>query len=224
MIISQLKIHGEVISSEDANLKLLRSLPSAWNNIALIMRNKSNLDTLSMDNLYNNLKVYETEIKSQSSSSLNSHNIAFVSSDNSTSTNEIVNTAHSVSAASSKDQASTASYADDVMFSFFSNQSNALQLDNEYFKQIDTNDLEEMNLKRQVAMLTISVKRNQWNRNRDAPTRNAPVDTSTTNALVVLDGIGGYDWSFQAEEELTNFGLMAYTSQDLSSSSNSDSE
>ncbi|GJS39027.1 putative ribonuclease H-like domain-containing protein [Tanacetum coccineum] len=46
----------EVISQEDANLKLLRSLPSAWNNIALIVRNKSDLDTLSMDDLYNNLK------------------------------------------------------------------------------------------------------------------------------------------------------------------------
>nr|GEY14302.1 hypothetical protein [Tanacetum cinerariifolium] len=43
--------------------------------------------------------------------------------------------------------------------------------------------------------------RNQGNRNRDDPTRNAPVDTSTTNALVVQDGIGGYDWSFQAEED-----------------------
>ncbi|GKF84859.1 hypothetical protein Tco_0249757, partial [Tanacetum coccineum] len=98
-LISQLEIHGEVISQEDANLKLLRSLPSAWNNIALVMRNKSGLDTLSMDDLYNNLKVYEYEIKVQSSSSSNP---------------------------------------------------------------------------------------------------------------VVQDGIGGYDWSFQAEEGITNFALMAY--------------
>nr|GEU88270.1 ribonuclease H-like domain-containing protein [Tanacetum cinerariifolium] len=119
--------------------------------------------------------------------------------DNTSSTNEIVNTAHSVSTASSKDQASTASYADDVMFSFFSNQSNAPQLDNENLEQIDTNDLEEMDLKWQVALLTMRVKRaprNQGNRNRDAPTRNALVDTSTTNAMVVQDGICGYDWSF----------------------------
>ncbi|GJT34582.1 hypothetical protein Tco_0925001 [Tanacetum coccineum] len=75
-LISQLEIHGEVISQEDANLKLLRSLPLAWNNIALIMRNKSDLDIISMDDLYNNLKVYETEIKSQSSSSSNSQNMA----------------------------------------------------------------------------------------------------------------------------------------------------
>ncbi|GJX19850.1 MAK10-like protein [Tanacetum coccineum] len=81
-LIIQLEIHGEVISQEDANLKLLISLPSAWNNIALIMRNKSDLDTLSMDDLYNNLKVYEAEIKGQSSSSLNSQNVAFVSLEN----------------------------------------------------------------------------------------------------------------------------------------------
>ncbi|GKG17208.1 hypothetical protein Tco_0362165, partial [Tanacetum coccineum] len=60
--------------------------------------------------------------------------------------------------------------------------------------------------------------RNQGNRNRDAPRRNAPVDTSTTNALVVQDGICGYDWSFLAEEGITNFALMAYTSQGSSSS------
>nr|GEV48925.1 hypothetical protein [Tanacetum cinerariifolium] len=188
-LISQLEIHGEVISQEDANLMLLRSLPSAWNNIALIMRKKSDLDTLSMDDLYNNLKVYESEIKCQSSSSLNSHN----------------------------DQAFTASYANDVMFSYFFNQSNALQLDNEDLEQINTDDLEQMDLKWQVAMLTMRVlraPRNQGNRNRDAPTRNAPVDTSTTNALVVQDGISGYDWSFQAKEGLTNFALMAYTSLD----------
>ncbi|GKG12354.1 hypothetical protein Tco_0346591 [Tanacetum coccineum] len=110
-------------------VKLLRSLPSTWNNIALIMRNKSDLDILSMDDLYNNMKVYESEIKGKSSSSLNSQNVAFVSSDNSSSINETVNTAHSVFAASSKDQASTTSYANDVMFSFFANQSNAPQLD-----------------------------------------------------------------------------------------------
>nr|GFC50224.1 ribonuclease H-like domain-containing protein [Tanacetum cinerariifolium] len=62
-LISQLEIHGEVISQEDANLKFLRSLPSAWNNIALIMRNKFDLDTLSMDDLYNNLKVDTDDLK-----------------------------------------------------------------------------------------------------------------------------------------------------------------
>ncbi|GJR25707.1 hypothetical protein Tco_1101939 [Tanacetum coccineum] len=198
-LISQLEIHGEVISREDVNLKLLRSLPSTWNNIALIMRNKSDLDTLSMNDLYNNLKVYVSEIKVQSSSSSNSQNVAFVSSENTSNTNEAVNTAHEVSTASSQRQASSSTYVDGVMFSFFANQSNSPQLDNE--------DLERGHFARECR-----APRNQGNRNGDAPRRNAPVDTSTTNALVVQDGIGGYDWSFQAEECITNFALMAYTS------------
>ncbi|GKA51965.1 ribonuclease H-like domain-containing protein [Tanacetum coccineum] len=202
-VICQLEIHGEVISREDENLKLSRSLPSAWNNIALLMRNKSDLDTLSMDDLYNNLKV----------------------------TNEAVNTAHEVSTASLQEQASSLTYIDDVIFSFFANQSNSPQLDNEDLEQIDTDDLEEMDLKWQVAILTMRVKRflkktgrnlnfnrketvsfdkikvecynchrrgrfakecmaprNQGNRNGDAPRR-------------------------VTEEGITNFALMAYTSQ-----------
>nr|GEX98986.1 ribonuclease H-like domain-containing protein [Tanacetum cinerariifolium] len=63
--INQLEILGEVISQKDANLKLLRSLPPSWNTYTLIMRNKSDLDRLSMDDLYNNLKneaVFEEAI------------------------------------------------------------------------------------------------------------------------------------------------------------------
>ncbi|GJR58721.1 hypothetical protein Tco_1500883 [Tanacetum coccineum] len=73
-------------------------------------------------------------------------------------------------------------------------------------------------------MLRFFIEILRHHKNRDAPRRNAPVDTSTINALVVQDGIGGYDWSFQAEEGITNFALMAYTSQGSSSSSSSDSE
>ncbi|GJZ92313.1 hypothetical protein Tco_0664378 [Tanacetum coccineum] len=189
-------------------------------------------------------KYYEVyrifEIKGQSSSSSNSQNVAFVSSKSTSSTNEVVNTAYDVTIANSQGQAYSSTYADDVMFSFFANRSNSPQLDNEDLEQIDTDDLKEMDLKWKVAMLAIRVKRflkktgmnlnfngketNAGHRNGDAPRRNAPVDTSTTNALVVQDGIGGYDWSFQAKEGITNFALMAYTSQGSSSSSSSDSE
>ncbi|GKA09281.1 hypothetical protein Tco_0688612, partial [Tanacetum coccineum] len=86
---------------------------------------KSDLDTMSMDDLYNNLKVYEAEIKSQSSSSSNSQNVAFVSSENTSSTNEAVNTAHEVSTANSQGQASSLSYADDVMRGHFARECRA---------------------------------------------------------------------------------------------------
>nr|GEU50119.1 hypothetical protein [Tanacetum cinerariifolium] len=158
-LISQLELNGKVISQEDVNIKLLRSLPLAWNNIALIMRNKPDIETLSMDDLYNNLKVYEAEIKGQSSSGSNSHNVAFVSSKNTNSINETVNDAHDIPTAGLKEQPSASSYADDVIFSFFVSQSNTPQLDNENLEQIDIDKLEEMDLKWQVAMITMRVKK-----------------------------------------------------------------
>ncbi|GKB71582.1 hypothetical protein Tco_0932994 [Tanacetum coccineum] len=107
------------------------------------------------------IHVYKADLslKSQSSSSSNFQNVAFVSSENTSSTNEVVNIAHEVSTANSQGQASSSSYADNVMFSFFISQSNSQQLDNEDLEQIDTDDLEEMDLKWQVAMLTMRVKR-----------------------------------------------------------------
>nr|GEX65654.1 hypothetical protein [Tanacetum cinerariifolium] len=144
---------------EDANMKLLRSLPPAWNNIALIMRNKPDIETLNMDDLYNNLKVYKAEIKGQSRSGSNSHNVAFVSSENTSSINETINATHDIHVAGSKEQPSASSYVDDVMFSFFASQSNTPRLYNEDLEQIDTDDLEEMDLKWQVAMLTMRVNK-----------------------------------------------------------------
>ncbi|GKA02632.1 hypothetical protein Tco_0675413 [Tanacetum coccineum] len=79
--------------------------------------------------------------------------------ENTSSTNQAVNTTHDVSTTGSLGQASSLTYADDVMFSFFVNQSNSPQLDNEDLEQIDTDDVEEMDLKWQVAMLTMRVKR-----------------------------------------------------------------
>nr|GEV01478.1 putative ribonuclease H-like domain-containing protein [Tanacetum cinerariifolium] len=73
-LINQLKVLGETISQEYMNLKLLRSLPSEWKTHTLIWRNKLNLETLNIDDLYNNLKIYKTKVKGSSSSSQNSQN------------------------------------------------------------------------------------------------------------------------------------------------------
>ncbi|GKB27386.1 hypothetical protein Tco_0866787 [Tanacetum coccineum] len=93
-LISQLEIHGESISQEDVNQKFLRSLSPEWNTHTIVWRNKPEIDTLSLDDLYNNLKIYEPEVKGTSSSSTNIQNVAFVSSNNTNSTNGAVNTAH----------------------------------------------------------------------------------------------------------------------------------
>nr|GEX87538.1 ribonuclease H-like domain-containing protein [Tanacetum cinerariifolium] len=58
-------------------------------------------------------------------------------------------------------------------------------------------------------------------RNKETQRRNVAVETSTSNALVLqCDGVGSYDWSFQADEEPTNYALMAFTSSSSSSSDN----
>nr|GEV40835.1 retrovirus-related Pol polyprotein from transposon TNT 1-94 [Tanacetum cinerariifolium] len=58
-LVSQLEILEEKLSQEDANQKLLRSLSPEWNTHVVVWRNKVDLDTMSMDDLYNNLKAYE---------------------------------------------------------------------------------------------------------------------------------------------------------------------
>ncbi|GJS07878.1 hypothetical protein Tco_0364674 [Tanacetum coccineum] len=88
-LISQLEVHGAPISKEDINQKFLRSLPPSWNQIALIMRNKPDIDEIDIDDLYNNLRVYEDEMKRSSSSTSTSQNLAFLSSENTSSTNEV---------------------------------------------------------------------------------------------------------------------------------------
>ncbi|GJY41727.1 ribonuclease H-like domain-containing protein [Tanacetum coccineum] len=61
-LISQLEIHDESISQEDVNQKFLRSLSPEWNTHTIVWRNKPEIDTLSLDDLYNNLKIYEPEM------------------------------------------------------------------------------------------------------------------------------------------------------------------
>ncbi|GJX86794.1 hypothetical protein Tco_0337568 [Tanacetum coccineum] len=181
-------------------------------------RNKTGIDDLDIDDLYNNLKVFEADIKNSSGSSLNSQNVAFLSAEDTNSINE-VNTANGVSTASSHNsqgQASSSTYTDDLMLSFFANQSNSPQLDNEDLEQIDHDDLEEMDLKWQVLIklrlnaLTViegAILPGNVEQQEIKGTRMEMRD----NALIVQDGLG-YDWSYIALDEPTEFALMAYTS------------
>ncbi|GJT87118.1 hypothetical protein Tco_1068835 [Tanacetum coccineum] len=79
-LVSQLELLNEKLSQEDVNQKLLRSLSPEWNTHAVVWRNKADFNTMSMDDLYNNLKVYELEVKGMSSSSSSTQNMAFFNS------------------------------------------------------------------------------------------------------------------------------------------------
>ncbi|GJW37258.1 ribonuclease H-like domain-containing protein [Tanacetum coccineum] len=152
-LLSQLEIHGAGVSTEDANQKFLRSLPSAWSQVSLIMRTKPGVDSLSFDDLYNNLRVFESDIKGSTASSSSPQNVAFVS-ENTSSTNE-VSTAYSVPNPSGQNS----KYEQTSSYSLLANQSSCPQLDHEDLEQIDEYDLEEMDLKWQVAMISMRMKK-----------------------------------------------------------------
>ncbi|GJT32270.1 retrovirus-related pol polyprotein from transposon TNT 1-94 [Tanacetum coccineum] len=134
-LISQLEIHGESISQEDVNQKFLRSLLPEWNTHTIVWRNKPEIDTLSLDDLYNNLKIYEPEVKRSSSSRTNIQNVAFVSSNSTNSTNGAVNTAHGATTASTQATAVNSTTIDNL------------------------SDAKEMDLRWQMAMLTMRAMR-----------------------------------------------------------------
>ncbi|GKA42940.1 hypothetical protein Tco_0735600 [Tanacetum coccineum] len=216
----------EKLLQEDVNQKLLRSLSPEWNTHAVVWRNKADLDTMSMDDLYNNLKVYKPEVKGMSSSSSSIHNMAFVSSsnNNTSSTNGAVNTAHGVSTTSTQINDAYSininNLSDAVICTFFASQPNSPRLVHEDLQQIHPDDIEEMDLRWQMAMLTMRARRFLKNIVRKLTVngnetisfdKSVPAETSTSIALMPCDGLGGYDQSDQAEVG-PNYALMAFSS------------
>nr|GEU59825.1 putative ribonuclease H-like domain-containing protein [Tanacetum cinerariifolium] len=98
--------------------------------------NEANLEEHSLDDLFNSLRIYEAEVKHSSTPSNLTQNLAFVSSSNTNSTTDSVSAGTSVS---------------DVCAQ--------LPLDNEDLKHIDVDDLEEIDLRWQMAMLTMRARR-----------------------------------------------------------------
>ncbi|GJR56831.1 putative ribonuclease H-like domain-containing protein [Tanacetum coccineum] len=162
-LISQLEMHGEVIPQEDINQKFLRSLSQEWTMHTIMWRNKPEIETLSLDDLFNNLKAYESEVKGTSSSTTNSHNVAFLSSSSTNSATRAVNTAQGVNTASTQGAADSSTtvenLSDAVIYSLFSSQPSIPQLDKENLQQINLDDLEEMDLRWNIAMLTMYARR-----------------------------------------------------------------
>nr|GEX45042.1 hypothetical protein [Tanacetum cinerariifolium] len=137
-------------------------------------------------------------------------------------TNGVVNTTQAVNIANGVSTASTHvnvvdNLSDAVICVFLASQPNSPQLAHEDLEQIHPDDIEEMDLRWQMAMLTIRARRecralrNQDTKYKESTRRSVLVETPALTALVSCDGLGGYDWSDKAEEG-PNYALVAYTS------------
>ncbi|GJS82323.1 hypothetical protein Tco_0748864 [Tanacetum coccineum] len=221
-LVSQLEILDEKLSQEDVNQKLLKSLSPEWNTHAVVWRNKAELETMSMDDLYNNLKVYEPEVKGLSSLS-------------SSSSNEAVNAAHGVTTASTQVNTAYSTNVDnlsDVVIydikemdlrwkmamltmrarGFLKNTRRKLTVNCSETIGFDKSKVEYYNChKREHFARECRAPRNQDNKNKESSRRSVPVEISTSTALVSCDGLVRYDWNDQAEEG-PNYALMAYSS------------
>nr|GEU70885.1 hypothetical protein [Tanacetum cinerariifolium] len=194
------KTKKNLLKQQYGNFKAegLETLEQTFNRL---QRNVSDLDTMGLDDLYNHLKVYESGV--QKKSKPNSQNMAFISLAKHSRGNEEVNTA-SVSTASTNVPTASANYGD--------------------INQIDKDDMEEMDIKWNMALLSIRADRapkSQERGRRDNYSQGSKVEEQAPKVLMVIDGVG-WDWSYMANDEEnhamianketpTEFALMAKT-------------
>nr|GEU61226.1 putative reverse transcriptase domain-containing protein [Tanacetum cinerariifolium] len=167
-ILSQLNQLKAKPEDEDINLKFLRALPSSWSQVALTLKTKGGLELISFDDLYYKLKTIEVDVKGYTTFSLSqsagpSHS-AFVST---------ISASKKMSYGDSPSYSSTTTYTapsnsktgshrsgnitEDVLQSFVVDTELEQQLAYEDFEQIEKLNLEEMDLKWQMAMLSVRV-------------------------------------------------------------------
>ncbi|GJX31982.1 hypothetical protein Tco_0241837 [Tanacetum coccineum] len=85
-IVSKLAILGVVITQEDLNSKILTSLPPEWNTHVVAWMNKDEIETMSLDDLYNNFKIVEQSVKKSVGASSGAQNLAFMTAPSTSST------------------------------------------------------------------------------------------------------------------------------------------
>ncbi|GKD52969.1 putative ribonuclease H-like domain-containing protein [Tanacetum coccineum] len=165
-IVSRLAILGVVISQVDLNSKVLSSLPPEWNTHVIVWMNKAKIETMSIDDLYNNFKIVEQNVKKYVGGSSGSQNLAFITVLSTSSTNDVNTAKHAyevstvspnVNIASS--QVSIASFSDNAVYDFMVENPNGSNLLQQDLEQIHEDDLEAIDLKWHLSLLSMRAKR-----------------------------------------------------------------
>nr|GEY07711.1 hypothetical protein [Tanacetum cinerariifolium] len=149
------------IKQDDLNQKFLTSLAPEWLMHIIVWRNISDLDTMSLDELYNHLMVYEFEVQKKSES--NSQNMAFISSAKNSIGKEDVNTASIPTASTNVSPTSVniraVSISQDTTCAYIASQSSGSQIKFKDITQIDEDDIEEIDIKWNMAFLSMRADR-----------------------------------------------------------------
>ncbi|GKE47076.1 hypothetical protein Tco_1478334 [Tanacetum coccineum] len=154
------QFRGVAITQEDLNSKFLRSLPPEWNTHVVVWMNKADIETMSINDLYNNFKIVEQDVNS------GAQNIAFMTAPSTSSTNDVntTNPAYKVSTVNSNiniacHQVSTTNFSDNTVYAFMVENPNGSNLLQQDLEQIHEDDLKAMDLKWQLSLLSMRTKR-----------------------------------------------------------------
>ncbi|GJY67036.1 putative ribonuclease H-like domain-containing protein [Tanacetum coccineum] len=165
-IVSRLAILGVVIAQEDLNSNFLSSLllPPEWNTHVAVWMNKPEIETMSIDDLYNNFKIIEQKVKKSVGASSGAQNLAFMTAPSTSSTNDTNTASPQVSTASpnvnaASPQVSTASVSDNTVYAFMVENPNGSNVLHQDLEQIHEDDLEAMDLKWQLSLLSVRAKK-----------------------------------------------------------------
>ncbi|GJW51554.1 hypothetical protein Tco_0092905 [Tanacetum coccineum] len=205
-IVSQLTILGEIITPEDLNLKFLRSLPTEWSMHVVIVDQKSK----EVYSLAQNSRLSEFGLFSGHSSTndVNTANVHVSTGSTPVSTTSTNN--------------SIACLSDATIYAYLATQPNGSQVVHEDLEQIHKDDLDEMDLKWQLALLSMKARKfyqrtesaeilrvkRTGTEVKNSSRRTVNVEESSSKAMLAIDGTG-FDWSYMADEEAsTNFALM----------------
>lgn len=157
-IVSQFAVLGVDIPQEDLNSKFLRSLPEEWAMHVVVWKNKPDIDTMDLMDLYSNFKIVEQEVKKTGVSSSYTGNMAFMSSPN------ILNPVKDEKVDSGAGAASSSSSTFGILnekacCAFFTSKNDGSMLTHEDLLEINDDDLEEMDLKWQISLLSMRAKK-----------------------------------------------------------------
>ncbi|GJY44750.1 hypothetical protein Tco_0432963 [Tanacetum coccineum] len=202
-IVSRLAILGVIIAQEDLNLKFLSSLPPEWNTHVVVWMNKPEIETMSIDDLYNNFKLLNKDKEDISAASPSINNAS--------------------------PQVCTASVSDNtVLLSGWKIQWIVLHQD---LEQIHEDDLEALDLKWQLSLLSVRAKKyyqktgkkifingNNIARYDKSKTTLGSLGNKedTSRKWLAIEGIGliGSDIAERTSSLVKNMDLMAFQTQD----------